>query len=204
MKSFLFSECIDISYTFLSLQRLFSMLRNYHSFIILFTILILWQPLKYALKDTCVESYQTLPGMFRSFLLLSEHWAQCKYYLSSLLGLCLSYILSIKYSAWHIVGCQCISVGFGAAGGGVGWREQHFWTGQSWLGGLEVADWADIELLRCPILMWEIPFILVTLSVEVFIYLAFHFIFSFSLRHKVNLILTFAFIFVKFDSIFDG
>lgn len=170
MKSFLFSECIDISYTFLSLQRLFSMLRNYHSFIILFTILILWQPLKYALKDTCVESYQTLPGMFRSFLLLSEHWAQCKYYLSSLLGLCLSYILSIKYSAWHIVGCQCISVGFGAAGGGVGWREQHFWTGQSWLGGPEVADWADIELLRCPILMWEIPFILVTLSVEVFIY----------------------------------
>jgi len=32
------------------------------------------------------------------------------------------------------------------------------------------ADWADIELLRCPILIWETPFILVTLSVEVFIY----------------------------------
>ena len=146
------------------------MLGNYYSFIILFTISILWQPLKHAPKDTCVESYQTLPAMFRSFLLLSEHQTQCKYYLSSLLGLCLSYILSIKYSAWHTVGCLCISVGFGAAGSGVGWREQHFWIGQSWLGGPEVADWADIELLRCPILMWETPFILVTLSVEVFIY----------------------------------
>ena len=160
MKSFLFSECIDISYTFLSLQRLFSMLGNYHSFIILFTVSILWQPLKHAPKDTSVESYQTLPGMFRSFALLSEHRTQCKYYLSSLLRLCLSYTLCIKYSAWHTVGCECISVGFGAAGSGVGWREQHFWTGQSWLGGPEVADWADIELLRCPVLMWETPFIL--------------------------------------------
>lgn len=119
MKSFLFSECIGISYIFLSLQRLFTMFGNYHSFITLFTLSILWQLLKHAPKDTYVESYQTLPGMFRSFPLLSEHRTQCKYYLSSLLGLCLSYILCIKYSAWHIVGCQCISARFGATGGGV-------------------------------------------------------------------------------------
>lgn len=131
--------------------RLFSMLGNYYSFIILFTISILWQPLKHAPKDTCVESYQTLPGMFRSFLLLSEHQTQCKYYLSSLLGLCLSYILSIKYSAWHTVGCLCISVGFGAAGSGVGWREQHFWIGQSWLGGPEV-------LTELTLNSWDVQF----------------------------------------------
>lgn len=68
MKSFLFSECIKISPTFVSYKCCFPWLGTST------TLSSSYSPdqffdslLKHTSKDICVESYQTLPGMFSVF-----------------------------------------------------------------------------------------------------------------------------------------